>query len=115
MTPQSAKAKGRKLQKWFRQLLIDQLNIKPEDVESRSMGAGGEDIMRSAKARNMFTYSVECKNQESLNVWKAFEQAECNSGAYQPLLIIKKNRKEPLAVVEANHFIELIDNSKESV
>ena len=69
------------------------------------MGAGGEDIMLSAKARNMFPYSVECKNQETLNVWKAF--------VYQPLLIIKKNRKEPLAVVEANHFIELIDNSKE--
>ena len=77
------------------------------------MGAGGEDIMLSAKARNMFPYSVECKNQESLNVWKAFEQAECNSGVYQPLLIIKRNRKEPLAVVEANHFMKLIDNTKE--
>ncbi len=52
------------------------------------MGAGGEDIMLSAKARNMFPYSVECKNQETLNVWKAFEQAEHNSGVYQPLLII---------------------------
>ena len=113
MTPQSAKAKGRKLQKWFRQRLIDTLKLHPDDVESRSMGAGGEDIMLSAKARNMFPYSVECKNQESLNVWKAFEQAECNSGVYQPLLIIKRNRKEPLAVVEANHFIELIDHTKE--
>ncbi len=46
------------------------------------MGAGGEDIMLSAKARNMFPYSVECKNQETLNVWKAFEQAEHNSGVY---------------------------------
>ena len=113
MTPQSAKAKGRKLQKWFRQRLIDTLKLHPDDVESRSMGAGGEDIMLSTKARNMFPYSVECKNQESLNVWKAFEQAEHNSGVYQPLLIIKRNRKEPLAVVEANHFMELIDNSKE--
>jgi len=78
------------------------------------MGASGEDIMLSAKARNMFPYSVECKNQETLNVWKAFEQAEHNSGAYHPLLIIKRNRQEPLAVVEANHFIELIDNSKEN-
>jgi len=77
------------------------------------MGAGGEDIMLSSRARGMFPYSVECKNQESVNVWKAFEQAEYNSGVYQPLLIIKKNRKEPLAVVGANHFIELIDNSKE--
>jgi hypothetical protein len=61
----------------------------------------------------MFPYSVECKNQETLNVWKAFEQAEYNSGSYRPLLIIKRNRKEPLAVVEANHFIELIDHAKE--
>ena len=77
------------------------------------MGAAGEDIMLSSRARGMFPYSVECKNQETLNVWKAFEQAEYNSGVYQPLLIIKKNRKEPLAVVEANHLIDLIDNSKE--
>ena len=77
------------------------------------MGASGEDLMLSAKARDMFPYSVECKNQETLNVWKAFDQATANSGAYQPLLIIKRNRKEPLAVVEANHFIKLIDNSKE--
>ena len=77
------------------------------------MGAGGEDIMLSSRARGMFPYSVECKNQETLNGWKAFDQAEYNSGVYQPLLIIKKNRKEPLAVVEAYHFMELIDNSKE--
>ena len=77
------------------------------------MGAGGEDIMLSAKARNMFPYSVECKNQESVTDRKGFEQAEYNSGVYQPLLIIKKNHKEPLAVVEANHFMELIDHTKE--
>ena len=77
------------------------------------MGASGEDLMLSAKARDIFPYSVECKNQETLNVWKAFEQATANAGVFQPLLIIKKNRKEPLAVVNANHFVELIDNSKE--
>jgi hypothetical protein len=77
------------------------------------MGASGEDLMLSAKARDIFPYSVECKNQETLNVWKAFEQATANAGSFQPLLIIKKNRKEPLAVVNANHFVELIDNSKE--
>ena len=112
MTPQSAKAKGRKLQKWFRQLLIDQLNINPEDLESRSMGAGGEDLIMSSGARQMFPYSVECKNQESLNVWNAFEQAKKNSGVYEPILIIKKNRKTPLAVVDAEHFVQLTETNK---
>jgi len=107
MNHQSAKAKGRRLQQWFRQLLVKELELNPDDVESRSMGAGGEDLMFSSQARKVFPYSVECKNQESLNVWKAYEQAQSNSGVYQPLLVIKKNRKQPLIVVDAEYFIEL--------
>ena len=45
MKTQSAKAKGRRLQKEFRNLLIEKLNIHPEDIESRSMGASGEDLI----------------------------------------------------------------------
>ena len=62
--PQSAKAKGRRLQQWFRDLLINKLDIHPDDVESRSMGAGGEDLIMARAARKKFPYSIECKNQE---------------------------------------------------
>lgn len=71
------------------------------------MGAGGEDLMFSSQARKVFPYSVECKNQESLNVWKSYEQAQANSGVYEPLLVIKKNRKRPLIVMDAKYFVEL--------
>ena len=46
MKTQSAKAKGRRLQQWMRELLIEKLDVHPEDVESRSMGAGGEDLIK---------------------------------------------------------------------
>ena len=42
MKTSSAKAKGRRLQQQFMQLLIEKLDIDSEDIESRSMGAGGE-------------------------------------------------------------------------
>ena len=45
MKTQSAKAKGRRLQQWVRDQLIEQLEVHPEDIESRSMGAGGEDLI----------------------------------------------------------------------
>ena len=45
MKTQSAKAKGRRFQQWVRDQLIEQLDVHPEDVESRSMGAGGEDLI----------------------------------------------------------------------
>ena len=105
MKPQSAKAKGRKLQQWVRDKLIESRNIHPEDIESRSMGAGGEDLIMARDARQKFPYSIECKNQEKLNVWDAYEQACANSGDHEPIVFIKKNGKTPLAVVDAEHFI----------
>ena len=92
MRPQSAKAKGRRLQQWVRDQLIEQLNVHPEDIESRSMGAGGEDLIMARDARQKFPFSVECKNQEKLNVWDAYDQACANSGDYEPILIMKKHK-----------------------
>ena len=38
MKTSSAKAKGRRLQKWFADQLVEKLGIDPEDIESRPMG-----------------------------------------------------------------------------
>lgn len=107
MKPQSAKAKGRRLQQQFRELLIEELGIHPEDIESRSMGAGGEDLIMARAAREKFPYSVECKNQEKLNVWESYSQATDNSGDYEPIVVIKRNNHKPLVVVDAEYFVRL--------
>ena len=107
MKPQSAKAKGRNLQKWTRERQIEELNIHPEDIKSTSMGAGGEDVIMARAAREKFPYSIECKNQEKLNVWSAYDQAESNSGNYEPLVVIKRNRQKPLVVLDAEYFMKL--------
>ena len=106
---QSAKAKGRRLQQWFRDLLIENLGVHPEDVESRSMGAGGEDLIMARAAREKFPMSIECKNQEKVNVWESYKQAEDNSGKYEPVVIIKRNKSKPLVVVDAEYFVSLFD------
>ena len=107
MRTQSKKAKGRRLQQWVRDLLIEKLEVHPEDIESRSMGAGGEDLIMSRSAREKLPYSIECKNQESLNIWKSYEQAQQNCGDYEPIVVIKRNNVKPLVLVDADYFIEL--------
>ena len=104
---QSAKAKGRRLQQWVRDLLIEKLDIHPEDIESRSMGAGGEDLIMARAAREKFPYSIECKNQESINVWKSYEQAQENSKDYEPVVVIKRNNSKPLVLVDAEYFVSM--------
>ena len=104
---QSAKAKGRRLQQWFRDLLIEKLDIHPEDIESRSMGAGGEDLIMARAAREKFPYSIECKNQESVNLWKSYDQAQENSKDYEPVVVLKRNNSKPLVLVDAEYFVKL--------
>lgn len=71
------------------------------------MGSSGEDVIMGVQSREVFPYSVECKNQEKVNVWAAYEQSEANCGKHEPLVVIKKNHKKPLVVVDADYFIKL--------
>ena len=107
MKTQSKKSKGRRLQNWVREQLIEKLKIHEEDIESRSMGAGGEDLIMARAARETFPYSIECKNQEKVNLWESYKQAQENSGKYEPVVFIKRNNHKPLVVVDANYFINL--------
>ena len=111
MNTSSKKAKGRRLQKWVREVLIEKLKIHEEDIESRSMGAGGEDLIMARAARETFPYSIECKNQEKINLWESYKQATENSGKYEPVVFIKRNNHKPLVVVDADYFINLHKNT----
>ena len=107
MKTSSAKQKGRKLQQWMRDLLIEKLGVHPEDIESRSMGSQGEDLIMARAAREKFPLSIECKNQESVNVWKSYAQAAENSGEYEPIVVIKRNQSKPLVVIDAEYFVSM--------
>lgn len=109
MKPSSAKAKGRALQDWMRVKLIEEYDMYEEDIKTAVMGESGEDIKMARAAREKFPFSIECKNVEKLNVWEAYEQAKENSGKYEPIVVMKKNRKKPLVVIDAETFIKLMN------
>ena len=112
MKTASRKAKGRRLQNKIRDLLIEHFSeeLEDDDIRCAIMGESGEDLKLSPAARKLIPYSIECKNQEKLNIWDSLEQAEENSNGYTPILIFKRNRSKTYAVVELNHFLKLIKN-----
>lgn len=109
MKTSSAKAKGRKLQNDIvAYILATYLELTELDVRSTSMGAGGEDVQMSSKAKQLFPYQVECKNQEKFKgIYDIMDQAK-GHGNYEPVAFIKMNRKEPLAIITAEHFFNLM-------
>ncbi len=108
MKTQSAKSKGRRLQQWVRDQILETFpELTEDDVRSTSMGAGGVDIQLSSRAKELFPFSVESKNTERVRIWDAFDQAEdnCHEGT-EPMLVIKRNGSAPLAVVDAEWLLE---------
>jgi hypothetical protein len=113
MKPRSAKNKGKRLQNKVRDLILEKFQqLEEDDVRSTTMGDSGEDVLLSPAARKLFPFSVECKNQEKLNIWSALEQTENNSNNHVPLLIFKRNRTKTYAVLEFDKLLELLSDSR---
>lgn len=107
-TTASRKAKGRRLQDWVRDNLRGlSLALTEDDVRVAIMGESGADIKLSATGKKYFPYDIECKNNETWKgIYKAYDQAGTH-GNLEPLVFIKMNRRRPLAIVDAEHFLRL--------
>lgn len=116
MRPQSAKAKGRRLQQKVAQSIVDAFpHLEADDCVSTSMGAGGEDVKLSPLARRTIPISIECKNQERLNIWACIEQNEknCPDGA-ESCLIFSRNNAKTYAVLPWETILSLFQTRYEA-
>lgn len=94
------------LQNWVKEKILKKFpTLTIDDVRSTSMGNGGEDVQLSAAAREIFPYTVECKNNARIAVYKFYEQAQAH-GRGEPLVVIKQNRSKPLVIVDADYFFK---------
>lgn len=108
MKPRSAKAKGRRLQQWVRDLILETFpTLEKDDVRSTTMGDGGEDVQLSPAARRYIPFGIECKNKAHVSVYSWIEQCR-QHGPHTPLLVIKEDNAEPLVVVDAKLFFNLL-------
>ena len=110
MSPRTSKAKGRRLQNWVADKLLAVFKaLTPLDVRSTPMGVNGVDVQLSTAAFKEFPYDIECKNTErTKTIYNYYEQAISHNNKGEPLLIIKMNRQKPLAIMDAEHFIEMV-------
>ena len=115
-TPATRKSKGRVFQQSLREDLIRELGISPDDILSTAMGQGGCDLYLSPAARSRFPYGVEAKRQENLSLPAWWKQCEANASkvGLVPLLVFKRNREEPLAVLRWSDLLALIKSISSS-
>lgn len=111
MKTSSCKAKGRKFQNDIVSELLKTFQgvLEEDDITSRSMGCQGTDILLSPQAKKYINYSIEAKNQETIKLYDWWEQTVKNTSQdTKPLLILRKNRKPPLVVMDLNEFLDIL-------
>lgn len=81
--------------------------LEPDDVRSTAMGQPGEDIQFSPAARKVLPYQIEVKNKAASQIHTYYNQA-ITHGKHEPLVVVKKDRDIPLAIVSLDHFLTLL-------
>lgn len=116
MKPASAKAKGRRLQNQIATLIRAWFGLSDLEVRPAIMGETGMDIKLGEKARSIFPYAIECKQTETLNVWKALDQARANAEKENltPILVFSRNRSPVYVVMPILPFFDLVARSAPS-
>ena len=115
MRTRSKKAKGRRLQNWVRDELLKRFpSLNENDVVCAIMGEKGVDVKLSDKARKFIPFAIECKNQEAFKkLYKDYSQAEYNSKDLEPVVFVKMNQCKPLAIIDAEYFLNCIKMSND--
>ena len=62
------------------------------------------------RARELFPFGIECKAQETLNIWQALEQARINAEKEKlmPLLVFKRNRSDIYVCLRLADFLGMV-------
>lgn len=106
MKPQSAKAKGQRLMKEVKTILVQRFGLHDDDIRVTPSGVPGEDLSLSPLARSFLPFSVEGKNVEKLNIWDALEQSKGRQ--YPGLVIFSRNRADTYVALKLEDFLPLL-------
>lgn len=113
MNTSSKKAKGRRLQQYVIELLLNKYKsistIQDGDIKCTIMGESGTDVKMSPLAESIIPFDIECKNQQNISIWKALKQTEANTKLNRiPLLIFSRNHEKTYAILEIEKLLQLL-------
>ncbi len=107
MKPRSARAKGKRLEQKVAKLWRQK--IDGFAIPTPGSGSGNnfkEDVYNHY-------YSIECKNQETVSLWKWWEQARSHpANAKPPALCISGNYRPILVVMDIDDWLNLVKEAK---
>ena len=114
MKTSSCKGKGRGFQNKIRDMYREvgkQVQLVDGDIEGRTMGVAGVDIIFSPAAKSVINHEIECKKHRKVGVPTEFAKhyAKYKDTPALKLLFHENDRSEPLVTMKATDFMSLLE------
>ena len=106
MKPQSARQKGKRLERKVAKLIREKLGIKAYRVP---LSGAAEGFKGDIFAEGLPFY-WECKNRERINIWAEWQKLK---NRQNPILVISGNFKPILVVMNIELFLEILKQWKQ--
>lgn len=111
----SSKAKGHALEKLVAKRVIEAFNLTTDDVRISVGAETGADVKLSNKAKSICGLSIECKRRAKFDtIYKFYTQATKHYPELIPLVVIKADYKEPLAIINLDHLLTILSKTKDN-
>lgn len=108
LKPRSCKAKGASGQREIRDLILSIFSeLKEDDVRSTSMGAQGEDLLLSPKAREAVPYNIEIKRRAKIASLRFMDQAD-GHGPHKPACFMREDHGKWFVTLRAKDFLDVL-------
>jgi hypothetical protein len=103
------KNRGRNFQQEIRDLILEKFTtLEPDDCKSTSSGAQGEDVQLSPAARKLLPIQIEAKRMKSAKGIYNWVRQASSHGKHEPVVFIRADREQALAIVSATHYLQLL-------
>jgi len=103
--------KGKGFEREVAKIINDKFGLKGTSGEvRRTPGSGNLDIkgdLRGLSGR-MSDFVIECKKQESLNIWKCLEQSRQQAGSKMEMLVFSRNNTRTYAAMQLEDLLNVI-------
>ena len=109
MRNSSRKAKATKLQNLVRLKILKAFpHLKKRDVDTAKEGQSGPDIVLSRIGAKLCPYNFEVKSQNRMKTIYDFYKQASKKTKLTPIVVMKMNARQPLVVLDLDHFFTLI-------
>ena len=97
------------MEKLVKNKIKEAFSLDDNDIRVTIGQENGADIKLSNKAKAVFPFAIECKARATFNtLYEFLDQAARHDPKLIPLVILKGDYKEPMALINFDYFLSLV-------